>query len=112
MSGAGRNDFMNQLVPPIVQEKYEELYDLCQNHHKNGQLNPDDIARFMGKSRTWFLNATYIGAVPFGFGTTGVSGRGSSSYHVLPVWAYFTQNVFGLEMANKIIASQNLKKDR
>lgn len=90
-------------VPSIVQEKYEELYNLCEHHHKNGQLKIDDVARFMGKDRTWLGDATYLGAVPFAFGTRGISGRGSSSYHVLPVWAFFTQNLFGKELAEKII---------
>ena len=112
VSGAERNDFMSLLVPPIVQEKYEELYDLCQNHHKNGQLRIDDVAQFMGKDRRWLQQATYIGAVPFAFGTTNVSGRGSSSYHVLPVWAFFTQNVLGQQMAENILNSPDLVKMR
>lgn len=30
-------------VPQIVLDSYAELYDLCENHNRNGVLNPKDV---------------------------------------------------------------------
>lgn len=69
---------MTQLkVPPIVAESYKELYDLCENHNRNGVLNPKDVAAFLGKDYQWFNSCIYAGAVPFAFGTNKMVGRGT-----------------------------------
>ena len=60
------------------------------------------MAKFIGKDRKWLLDAIYLGAVLFAFGTTRVAGRD----HVLPVWVFFTQNLFGKDLAKQIIAPE------
>ena len=83
---------MTQLkVPPIVAESYKELYDLCENHNRNGVLNPKDVAAFLGKDYQWFNSCIYAGAVPFAFGTNKMVGRGTSCIHVLPFFQFATQ---------------------
>lgn len=79
------------LIPPIVEESYAELYELCQKHNKNGVLNPRDVAAFLGKDYAWFNNCIYAGAVPFAFGTNKMVGRGTSCIHVLPFYQFATQ---------------------
>ena len=80
-------------IPQIVLDSYDELYDLCENHNKNGLLNPGDVAAWLGKDRQWLLNATYSGAVPFAFGTNKMVGRGNSCFHVLPLFSFATQGI-------------------
>ena len=85
-------------VPSIVLAKYDELYDLCQNHHKNGLLNPKDVAGLLGKDYQWLLNTTYTGDCPFAFGSDKMVGRGSSCFHVLPFCSWMTQGVLFREV--------------
>lgn len=79
-------------TPDIVKEQREKLYDLCQNHHKDGLLTPRQVAEFLGKDYQWMLNAIYSGAVPFAFGTNKSTGRGNCCIPVLPFWEYMTQH--------------------
>lgn len=79
------------LVPPIVLESYDRLYDLCQNHNRNGVLPTQSVAGLLGKDYEWLNRAIYAGAVPFAFGTNKVVGRGASCIHVLPFYQYMTQ---------------------
>ena len=89
------------LIPPIVAESYDELYDLCQNHNRNGVLNPKDVAKFLGKDFVWFRSAIYAGAVPFAFGTDKMVGRGTSCIHVLPFFQFMTQGTIFRPVADR-----------
>ena len=92
---------MEMKIPPIVDQKYQELFDLCENHNKNGLLNPKDVARWLGKDVQWLLNTTYAGAVPFAFGTNKMLGRGNSCFHVLPLFAFATQGILFRPVADQ-----------
>lgn len=81
----------NIIVPPIIGEKYDELYELVQNKSKDGILLPKQVATFLNKDMEWFLNTIYEGTCPFAFGNNRGVQRGSSCIHVLPFYAYMTQ---------------------
>lgn len=78
-------------VPTIVIEKHEELVKLCEGS-KDGRLLARDVAKYFGVDINWLLHATYSGAVPFAFGTNKGVGRGSTVFHVLPLYSFVTQN--------------------
>lgn len=81
-------------IPPIIVERYEQLYDLVQNKSKDGKLPAEVVAKYMGRDVSWFRRAICNGAVPFGFGD-GNTGRATSYIGVLPFWQYETQcNLF------------------
>ena len=91
----------NFKIPPIVTESYAELYDLCQNHNRNGVLNPKDVAAFLGKDFDWFRSCIYAGAVPFAFGTNKMVERGTSCIHVLPFYQFATQGIMFRPVADR-----------
>lgn len=77
--------------PKIVLDKHRELTELCENS-KDGRLLARDVAKYFGVDLHWMLHATYAGAVPFAFGTNKGVGRGSTVFHVLPLYSFATQN--------------------
>lgn len=79
------------IVPKIVLEKYDELYDLVENQSTDGILLPKQVARYLGKDTEWLLNTIYEGSCPFAFGNNRGVKRGSSCIHVLPFYAYMVQ---------------------
>jgi len=91
---------MGLKIPPIVENKYNELYNLCENS-KDGLLNPKDVAHWLGKDVQWLLNTTYVGAVPFAFGTNKMLGRGNSCFHVLPLFSFATQGILFRPVADR-----------
>lgn len=78
-------------TPTIVLEKHAELVKLCESS-KDGRLLARDVAKYFGVDINWLLHATYAGAVPFAFGTNKGVGRGSTVFHVLPLYNYAVQN--------------------
>lgn len=46
-------------MPQIVLDSYAELYDLCENHNRNGVLNPKDVAAFLNPSATSLLKQRF-----------------------------------------------------
>ena len=93
-------------VPKIVVASYAELYDLVENHNENGLLNPKDVAAFLGKDYSWFLNCTYSGNVPFAFGTNKMVKRGTSCIHVLPFFQFITQGTIFNPVRDREIIGQ------
>lgn len=77
-------------IPPIVQERYDQLYDLVQNHSKDGYLEAAQVAKYLGKNADWFRRAVCNGTVPFAFGDPN-TGRACSYIGVLPFWLFETQ---------------------
>lgn len=100
------NDFS---VPPIVLESYDKLYDLCQNHNRNGVLSTQSVAELLGKDYGWFNSAIYAGGVPFAFGTNKMVGRGTSCIHVLPFYQFMTQGALFRPVADREEIEQIIK---
>lgn len=87
-------------IPPIITERYEQLYDLVQNQSKDGKLEVKLVAEYLGRDVDWLRRALCNGAVPFGFGD-GTTGRAVSYIGILPFFQFETQcNLFNAK--NKI----------
>ena len=81
----------NITVPPIIGEKYDELFQLVQYESRDGLLLPRQVTDFIHKDVQWLSNTIYEGTCPFAFGNNRNVGRGNSCIHVLPFFAYMTQ---------------------
>lgn len=92
------------LVPPSVEKRYEELYDLIECRSEDGRLEAKDVAKYMGRSAQWFREAIANGTVPFAF-ADGTKGRTISYIGVLPFFQYETQ-------CNLFMVKQLLKNER
>lgn len=92
-------------IPPIVLEQYQRLYDLCVNS-KNGRIDSQSMADFMGCDKNWLLRATFAGGIPFAVGTDKGVGKGSACYNALAVFQFFTQG----SVLNTALLQQTLKK--
>lgn len=84
---------MEQLkIPPIILERYNQLYDLIQNKSFNGRIEAKEVAKYLNKDRQWFQRAICNGAVPFAFGDVIIK-RSISYIGILPFWQYETQGL-------------------
>ena len=77
-------------IPSIVDLKEAELYELCENHHKNGRLATRDVANFLGVDYNWFLAACEQGKIPFAMSYNS-GGKRNVCIHVLPFYTYMTK---------------------
>lgn len=96
----------NPAVPPIVAESYAELYDLCQNHSKDGRVSAINTADLLGISYESFRNLVFTGQVPFAFGSNKMMGRGVSCIHVLPLFQFMTQGTIFRPVADREIVQR------
>ena len=72
-------------TPDIVKEQREKLYDLCQNHHKDGLLTPRQVAEFLGKDYTWLFKTPFIPALsPLPLGQIRASGGATAASRFCP----------------------------
>lgn len=85
------------MVPPKVTERFEQLYDLIQNESKDGRLEAEKVAKYIGRNVDWFRSAINSGTVPFAF-ASGKQERATSYIGILPLWQYETQcNLFMIQ---------------
>lgn len=89
------------IVPPKITERYEQLYNLIQNESKNGRIEAEKVAKYIGRNTDWFRAAIASGTVPFAF-ASGKQDRATSYIGILPLWQYETQcNLFMVQQMIK-----------
>ena len=74
-------------IPPVVAERYQQLYDLCQSA-PNGRLKTADVAEYLGVDLPWLLRQLDNGKCPFGFGSKKDVDRGNNCIDVLQFFNY------------------------
>lgn len=94
-------------VPKSVITSYEELYDLCENHSKDGRVSAINTAKLLGISYESFRKLIFDGQVPFAFGGNKMVDRGVSCIHVLPLYQFMTQGTVFRPVADKEIITKN-----
>ena len=88
-------------VPKTVIASYEELYDLCENHSKDGRVSAVYTAKLLGISYESFRRLIFNGQVPFAFGSNKMVDRGVSCIPVLPLYQFMTQGTIFRPVADK-----------
>jgi hypothetical protein len=84
-------------IPPIIQERYEELYDLVQNKSKNARITAAQLAEYNKCDIDYIRSCIQSGKLPFAFSADG-KGRNQSYIGILPFYNFETQNVMGKEL--------------
>ena len=80
-------------IPPLIESRYDELYDLVQNKSVDGHIDVKQLAEYYHRDRAYIQACIVSGAVPFAFAPYG-GGRPVSQIGILPLFLFETQGSF------------------
>jgi|GEM_PF-3581298 hypothetical protein len=77
-------------IPPLIETRYGELYDLVQNKSVDGHIDVKQLAEYYRRDKAYIQSCIMSGAMPFAFAPYG-GGRAVSQIGILPLYLFETQ---------------------